>query len=219
MFTQFRIHYPQGSFLSEFVTVDRGQYLVRVLIQDQGITLASGLAAAETIEKAEDKARERAFAALGIDFDTSTSTSTDNFDSKPQIELSQPQNNFSASTPTPTKAAKVEEFTFHHANSQSTIPESITSESLQKAPDFSVTTETLPEEIVPAPPQESFTKPAAINPIDMSDVIIQTDIEMKRLNWGKKEGVDHLLQTYGKRTRTSLTDQELKEFLQYLQSQ
>ncbi len=220
MFTQFRTRYPQGSLISEFVTVDRGQYIVRALIQDKGITLASGLAAAETIEKAEDQARERAFTALGISFAPSTSTS--NFEPNQQIPVSQPQTNFSAPTPTPTKAAKVENFAFHNTNSQSTIPEPISSEPILETPDFSVATETLPEKesLPPTPlPQEVVTKPVALNPVDMSDVIIQTDIEMKRLGWGKKEGVDHLLQTYGKRTRTSLTDQELKEFLQYLQSQ
>ena len=216
MFTQFRICYPQGSLISEFVTVDRGQYIVRALIQDKGITLATGLAAADTIERAEDQARERAFAALGVNLDSATSANR--FNSAPPIELSQTTNNFSTST----EPRKVEEFAFHNTNSPSAIPPLTNSEPALKPNSFSTSTpkEVLPKEEIPLPqPQESPTKPAVINPIDMSDVIIQTDIEMKRLGWGKKEGVDHLLQTYGKRTRTSLTDGELQEFLQYLQSQ
>lgn len=209
MFTQFRIRYPQGSLISEFVTVDRGQYIVRVLLQDKGITLATGLAAADTIEKAEDQARERAFAALGIDLNAATSTNQ--FNSRPSAELSQPKTNFSTST----VPDSVEDFAFHSTNSQGTIPPLTHSEPSLETSSFSAPK----EEILPPKPQESVTKPSIISPVDMSDVMAKTDIEMKRLGWGKKEGVEHLLQTYGKRTRTSLTDGELQEFLQYLQSQ
>ena len=67
MFTQFRIRYPNGGLISEFVTIDHGKYVVRALIQDQGITLATGLAAADTVEEAEDRARIRALEVLALD--------------------------------------------------------------------------------------------------------------------------------------------------------
>ena len=43
-----------------------------------------------------------------------------------------------------------------------------------------------------------------------------TDLEMKRVNWTKEIGRDHLLITYGKRSRLHLTDSELVEFWHYL---
>lgn len=67
MFHQFRLQYPRGSLIGELVSVDRGKYLVRVLLQNEGVTLATGLAAAESIEVAEDRARNRAFVALGLE--------------------------------------------------------------------------------------------------------------------------------------------------------
>ena len=68
MLTQFRNCYPQGSIVSELVTVDHGKYVVRTLIQVEGITLASGLAAADTVEQAEDRARERSLAILNLTY-------------------------------------------------------------------------------------------------------------------------------------------------------
>jgi len=66
MFTQFRAQYPTGSLISELLLVERGTYLVRALVQVGGVTLASGMAAASSIEQAEDQARQRAIAVLGI---------------------------------------------------------------------------------------------------------------------------------------------------------
>jgi len=56
-------------------------------------------------------------------------------------------------------------------------------------------------------------------PIDLSDVIAQTSVELKRLGWSDVQGRMHLQQTYEKRSRQQLTDEELLEFLQYLQAQ
>ena len=66
MLTQFRNHYPHGSIVSELVAVEYGKYVVRTLIQIEGVTLASGLAAADTVEQAEDRARERSLAILDL---------------------------------------------------------------------------------------------------------------------------------------------------------
>lgn len=66
MFTQFRAQYPTGSLISELLLVERGTYLVRALVQVGGVTLASGMAGAPSIEQAEDRARLRAIAVLGM---------------------------------------------------------------------------------------------------------------------------------------------------------
>lgn len=63
---QFRARYPQGGLIGEFLALEGGNYLVRVTVQNDETVLATGLAAAETIELAEDRARQRALAALGI---------------------------------------------------------------------------------------------------------------------------------------------------------
>ncbi len=67
MLTKFRNLYPQGSILSELIDIDRGIYIVRVSIQIDGITLATGLAGADIVEKAEDSARNRALQALVLE--------------------------------------------------------------------------------------------------------------------------------------------------------
>ncbi|MEO0540522.1 MAG: hypothetical protein AAFZ80_06620 [Cyanobacteria bacterium P01_A01_bin.105] len=54
---------------------------------------------------------------------------------------------------------------------------------------------------------------------DLSDVIAQTDVEMRRLGWTSQQGREHLEGTYHKRSRQQLTDEELLEFLLYLESQ
>ncbi|WP_180267626.1 hypothetical protein [Nostoc linckia] len=56
-------------------------------------------------------------------------------------------------------------------------------------------------------------------PVDLSDVIAKTDVELQRLGWTPEQGREHLIKTYGKRGRTLLTEEELHGFLQYLQSQ
>ncbi|NJK36434.1 MAG: hypothetical protein HC920_00880 [Oscillatoriales cyanobacterium SM2_3_0] len=67
MFDQFRSLYPTGSLISEFVTVAEGQFVVRALVEVEGVTLSTGLAAAKTVELAEDQAKRRSLQALGIE--------------------------------------------------------------------------------------------------------------------------------------------------------
>lgn len=70
-------------------------------------------------------------------------------------------------------------------------------------------------------PTLSLTPPAldTSEPIDFSEVIARSNVELKRLNWTNDQGKNYLLQTYGKRSRQLLSDGELIEFLQYLESQ
>jgi hypothetical protein len=56
-------------------------------------------------------------------------------------------------------------------------------------------------------------------PVDLSDIIAHTDIELKRLGWTNAQGRRYLEQTYGKRSRQHLSDAELMEFLDYLKTQ
>jgi hypothetical protein len=72
-----------------------------------------------------------------------------------------------------------------------------------------------------AQPPLSLTSPPldTSEPIDFSEVIARSNVELKRLNWTQEHGKNYLLQTYGKRSRQLLSDEELIEFLQYLENQ
>ncbi|MUG99932.1 hypothetical protein F7734_49720 [Scytonema sp. UIC 10036] len=66
MLAQFQSKYPQGNLISELVQIYHGKYIVRASVQIDGATRATGMAAAEILEDAEDKARTRALMVLGI---------------------------------------------------------------------------------------------------------------------------------------------------------
>ena len=66
MLDRFRHLYPQGSIISELIDIERGLYIVKVAVQDREVILGTGLAAADTVEKAEDKARERALMTINL---------------------------------------------------------------------------------------------------------------------------------------------------------
>jgi len=106
--------------------------------------------------------------------------------------------------------------------------------SLEIAPPPPTTSSPLP---VPAPPRtqgngqqppkapsKPQAKPAATppqvrEPIDLSDTLAQTTVEMKRMGWTQTQGRDYLERTYNKTSRHRLTDEELLEFLAYLEAQ
>lgn len=54
---------------------------------------------------------------------------------------------------------------------------------------------------------------------DLSDLIAQTDVEMQRIGWGRKEGQEFLERRFQKKSRHQLTETELREFLRYLKQQ
>ncbi|MEG3439239.1 hypothetical protein V0288_19090 [Pannus brasiliensis CCIBt3594] len=64
MFPEFRRRYPRSALISKLLRIDHGKYIVRVRVESEGRILATGLAAADTVESAEDRARERAIAVL-----------------------------------------------------------------------------------------------------------------------------------------------------------
>ena len=62
----FRTQYLEGRLISDLVTIQDGQYVVRARVELAGETISTGMAASADVQIAEDKARERAIAALGI---------------------------------------------------------------------------------------------------------------------------------------------------------
>ncbi|MEM9151066.1 MAG: hypothetical protein AAGB19_11500, partial [Cyanobacteria bacterium P01_F01_bin.3] len=63
---KFRTQYPEGSLVAELVSIYDGQYVVRAVASNQNVPLGSGLATSVDVQIAEDKARDRALAVLGI---------------------------------------------------------------------------------------------------------------------------------------------------------
>jgi len=77
MFAQFRVLYPTGSLITELLTIYNGKYVVRASVQIDGVTKATGMAVAETIESAEDQARIRALELIGLNLSWKPKETTD----------------------------------------------------------------------------------------------------------------------------------------------
>jgi len=261
MLAQFQSLYPNGSLISELVQIFGGKYIVRASVQIEGVIRATGMAAAETVEAAEDQARNRALMVLGL-----TSSSPGSTASPKPIPPVQPTQNPSFSTAVSSvnsveqTEAKPEEQTPPPVYAPTTVPE-VTSLSdtynQDYEPRFAVTSNREPEFDIPMqnwamlhdsgePEENPLPTPAASNvrqfaprnytqledvgspkgnrnnksqPIDLSDVIAKTDVEIERLGWTKEQGKEHLKKTYGKLGRSLLTEEQLLDFLRYLESQ
>ncbi|WP_445636042.1 hypothetical protein NSTC745_00869 [Nostoc sp. DSM 114161] len=58
-----------------------------------------------------------------------------------------------------------------------------------------------------------------MEPVNISQIIAQTNIEMQRLGWTTDQEREYLIKTYGKRSRMLVANKELQVFEEYLQSQ
>ena len=340
MLHSFRVQYPQGSLLSEFLQVEHGLFVVRVEVQVEGMTLGSGLAAGRTIEEAEDLARLRALETLLTETSGESSTSfiptptvsaaiaispptspeplpiqppvikplpvstkitepvpdvlplsiqeiaPEPFPLAPmapvaELPVTKPQKTTAAAKSSTSSAKTAEPVIAEPVIAEPVIAEPV----VDKQPELSKTEilSLLPSEIekedppisspalpleqsldlkgdgadyadyfdetgvagIPAeveselevavePESEPESGPEAIitpthppkltlvpsaEPIDFSEVIAKSNMELKRLGWTSDQGRNYLLQTYGKRSRQLLSDEELLEFLQHLEGQ
>ncbi|MDD1422393.1 hypothetical protein MEO40_25435 [Dolichospermum sp. ST_sed1] len=218
MLAQFQNLYPNGSIISELIEIFQGKYIVRVSIQLEGITRATGIAGAETVEVAEDQARNRALTVLGIknlpeEVTKSALPLVAPPPIKPSLQESKPVpsvNNTEIYTPP---------FLEEKIDTQVTQPEY---PPLSEVPPSNVTQFT-PRSYTPyedAGVQSAVGKKKRYNePVNLSDVIAQTDVEIERLGWTPEQGKDYLVKTYSKRGRSLLSEEELRNFLTYLKSQ
>ena len=74
------------------------------------------------------------------------------------------------------------------------------------------------EKPLPKTTDETDAAQAEVIEMDFNQIKHQTDIEIKRLGWTRDDGRNFLQSHYGKRSRLHLTDEELLEFLHYLES-
>ncbi len=299
MLAQFQSLYPTGCLITELVQIDRGKYIVRSSVQIEGVTRATGMAAAETIEEAEDRSRTRALMVLAMKEEAQTEVQ--NKVQQKEVSASLETNlqvleNRALSSP----VAEASKYANTNANSETvtqTAPSStppinsneVTQTQLSNTASISRDEVTQGSDVSPTPEvfsaednsdiySEDFDKPFPIptynepefdtpientdiasqnqldevdetssnltslnkstigkttkkttktstskrkkkvEPIDLSDVIAKTDVEMERLGWTAQQGRQYLINTYGKRGRTLLSEEELLDFLQYLES-
>ena len=220
-FEMFRAQYPQGCLVSDLITIQDGQYVVRAAVVNEGKTLATGLAASTDVQIAEDKARERAIALIGIATSAPEKTVT-----KPQPEeiataqISQPTSAIAA--PQNGSAATTSS---EAPSTEAALPAEMDDDLGPPIDAIAESAEPVDESLEPTPAKVSAATIALENfnasaqPVDLSDVIAQTDVELTRLGWTNTQGIEYLKKTYGKRSRQQLTDEELMSFLLYLEEQ
>ncbi len=239
LLTQFRQRYPLGTLASDLLTIHDGQYVVRVCVGAEGVTLSCGLGANPSLEVAEDLATTRALERLGQGTMTTgaSGTSTPVADVPVPLAMAVPPNRRFARpepepiveqsplapsqiSPNPSLApVRLESGAPEEANTPAPEPKSI---ALAISPETrSVAARSESQSLFPADltddAMELGHEPGAA--IDLSDIIAQTDVELQRLGWAVNQGREFLEQTYGKRSRHDLTDDELLEFLLYLETQ
>lgn len=244
MFAQFRTLYPTGSLTSELLAITEGHFVVRALVQINGIILATGIAAAKTVELAEDQAKRRSLQALGIEIPLASpqpsSINSSALDLDPDLDLNQEEPAFIA-PPELSSYTAISSDSSEGVNTEDWLSEtnlsSLTSGKARTRTASPALPELNPEgegdgEIPPLVPETSTTSTTTTSTnkkasrsrrtsgdvTDFSSDIAQTDIELKRLGWTAEQGVSYLQKTYGKRSRRTLTEDELLDFLHYLES-
>lgn len=281
MLAQFQSLYPAGSLITELVQIDRGKYIVRSSVQIEGVTRATGMAAAETIEEAEDRSRTRALMVLAMESkqpQPKVEQKEVAVSSEPNLEVLPNRSLTSAvvvENEHPTTSAKSSTVTQTPPSNQTAINSTLVTPTLDTSPPpevFStgdnsdiydrdlekplpIPTYDEPEFDSPIenpdimsesqPEAEEYTTPSNVTPLNKSsagkttkkttkasttrkkkkaepinyaDIIAKTDVEMERLGWTREQGREYLTKTYEKRARSLLTEEELLDFLKYLES-
>jgi hypothetical protein len=262
MLAQFQSLYPKGSLISELVQIFQGKYIVRASVQIEGVTRATGMSAAETVEVAEDQARNRALMVLGVTTPPQSAVVFPQNSISP-VELNSSSNITNELSESTYSLAKNEGFAAvewsvtsddnkntndaHSISKSDTFSQNFPATSYQE-PEFDAPIENLeimsdhqPENlpfpeisvsnVTPFTPR-SYTPPDNVTtlsgtgkkkrksePVDLSDVIAKTDVQIERLGWTRDQGKEYLKKTYGKLGRTLLSEEELLDFLRHLESQ
>ncbi|MTJ52417.1 hypothetical protein FJR38_06930 [Anabaena sp. UHCC 0253] len=224
MLAQFHNLYPNGSIISELIEIFQGKYIVRVSVQLEGITRSTGMSGAETVEAAEDQARNRALTVLGIKNTPEEVTKS----TSPPVAPAAIQPILNESKPTPSVSnIQTPSLLTERTDTKIVTPEIFP----HQEPEYQPSSGVSPSNVTPFTPrsytpyedvdvQSAVSKKKRHNePINLSDVIAQTDVEIERLGWTPEQGKDYLVKTYGKRGRSLLSEEELRNFLTYLKSQ
>ncbi|MEO0800837.1 MAG: hypothetical protein AAFY57_00995 [Cyanobacteria bacterium J06642_2] len=201
MLSYFRDRHPLGSILTDLLRVEEGIYVVKAQIVANGIVLGTGMAGSTTVEEAEDAAISRAQRVAGYDAAQLARVSGE-FQRNiiPALSLS---------------SAAPNGHTVTNGTSAPLAADSFGSDG--PTADWSPPVD--PEPPSDSTPAASQTTLLEIEPEDLSDIIAQSDVELKRIGWGPKEGRKYLESTFKKRSRQQLDEKELRKFLAHLKKQ
>lgn len=216
LFAQFRHQYASGSLTTELLMTHAEQYLVKATVTIGEQVIATALAADSSLPGADDQAKMRALAMLGFGQETAQ-------DSQNGLAVSQdaPKPNVSANV------SAVSTIVESPLPEETPLPPVAPEPEVAESDDMGRPIDSITPDEAPAPAEVPASSLAAAamenfddtNPVDLSDVIAQTDVEMARLGWSNNQGRTYLEQTFNKRSRQQLTDEELLTFLLYLESQ
>ncbi len=221
MLAQFQERYPTASLLSKLLTIYQGKFVVQVSVQIEGVIQFSGLAAAETIELAEDRARLRAIALVPSFIPPQEGVSTPETDSTEAIDLDNLESEFISpleNYPEFTPNSSTDYLSPLVTDANSIADEDFGIEPIK--PVSTVTPFTLRTATPDPQPFDAITPefpPSVPDPIDLSDTLIAIETELRNLRWTAKQERNYIERIYNKESRDLLSPQQLYEFLQYLQ--
>lgn len=241
-FEAFRRQYPAASLTSDLLAIHENHYVVRGQVRLEGNLLSAAMAADSSLEAAEDRAYQRAIENL---LGAPAAAALDDLPKPapgpaalPALALVPPVNPAPDPAPAALGAEALAQTRPEPPPEQSV--EEILAPSLGQPPKpflpsppepplelpFEPLAAPTPEPTAPAlelltlpEPQSPEAAALAADPVDLSDIIAQTDVELRRLGWTVDQGREFLQKTYGKRSRHDLSDQELLEFLLFLETQ
>lgn len=243
---QFRARYPQGGLVSEFLTREGGNYLVKVTVQADDMVLATGLAAAEVVEVAEDRARQRALAAVGIGAlgvssapaaTEAIAPTTPYTSAFPDLDLPDPvampvapvsgngSHNGSSHRENGVGLGDNPQPSIWEARAAATAVETVAPPATDAAKPKATkkrTTKAKKAEPAPEPVADPTPVPApepTLPALDAAEVVTRAKAELKRLGWTREQGQKFLLTRYGKRETRQLDDREWRDFYDYLYQQ
>ena len=209
LFSQFRHQYADGSLTTELLMAHGEQYLVKATISVGEQAIATALAGDTSLAAADDQAKVRVLGMLGVAPPQQNGLSVEPSKPTPSPAIAPAEPAVVAPAPEPPQPQEPETSEESEADDLGRPLDSIT-------PDEAPAPSEVPASALAAAALEHFDDS---NPVDLSDIIAQTDVEMSRLGWSSVQGRTYLEQAFNKRSRQQLTDEELLTFLLYLESQ
>lgn len=207
--------YPQSvTVVGELLMVHDEQFVVKVTIETPDLGTATAMAADAVIEAAEDRARQRALQGLSLVAEAKQMPAPPSDHQPSEKQQRQRPKVRAASQPVPSPTLEIAPPPLVEVPD---APEELASAPpAAPAAPLAETEPAFPE--TPDPPSTALPETALPAPVNLSDVIAQTDVELRRLGWSVAAGREHLEKAYGKRSRHDLTDEELLSFLLHLES-
>lgn len=242
LLTQLQTRYPNSRLLTELLQIHDGSFVVRALVQVDELPLVTSMAAADTIEQAEDRARLRVLKLLGLGSALSASPipAPPGYDDRltPSSDFLNPGLRAESPGRSPLPASLPPLPDFQEFSSQTAPPGLDRPSEVSVPPDLTLENHSSPVESSfdrspdLDPPSgangktRKRTEPKAAaklpdpppgEPIDLTPLFLQIEDEMERIGWTREQGRKHLMRVYNKKSRQQMTDDELMDFLAYLQ--